>query len=207
MKKWLLAFLLLYGISSHAVTPEQAMQRLMEGNGRYMRDALEHPNRDQERREAIVAKQKPFATIVGCADSRVSPEIIFDQGVGDLFVVRVAGNVIGDLELDSVDYSVLYLNSSVVIVIGHENCGAVDAVIHQNTKDIEAVAKLIEPSVQQAKKTKTDNLLESAIKANAVRMRDFLLKSRVIAQLVKDKKIEVHAGYYNLRTGAVEILK
>lgn len=179
----------------------------MKGNERYVEDALEHPRRDQERRESTASKQTPFAAIVGCADSRVSPEIIFDQGVGDLFVVRVAGNVIGPLELDSIEYAVLYLGSVVVLVMGHENCGAVDAVIHNNTKDIESVAELIEPAVEQAKKSKTTNLLESAIKTNALRMKDFVLKSPAVEKLVKAKKIEVHAAYYNIQTGAIELLK
>lgn len=188
-------------------SPQGSLERLMKGNSRYVSDALEHPNRNQERREAIAAKQTPFATIVGCADSRVSPEIVFDQGVGDIFVVRVAGNVVGPLELDSVEYSVLHLHSSVVLVMGHENCGAVDAVIHGVTEDIEAVATLIEPAVKEAKNSSPTNLLEASVKTNARRMRDFLLQSPVIAKLVKEQKVAVHAAYYNLQTGAVELLK
>lgn len=107
----------------NAQTPQEVMNQLMEGNDRFVQDALEHPNRDQERRAAIAAKQYPIAVIVGCSDSRVSPEIIFDQGVGDLFVVRVAGNVIGPLELDSIEYGVLHLRAKVVLIVGHENCG------------------------------------------------------------------------------------
>lgn len=189
------------------MTPKEAMDRLMEGNDRYVHDALEHPNRDLVRREAIVSKQTPFAAIVGCSDSRASPEIVFDQGIGDLFVVRVAGNVIGPLELDSIEYSVIYLHSVLILILGHENCGAVDAVIHNNTKDIEAVAKLIQPAVQEAKKSKENNLLERAVKTNALRMKDAVIKSSpTIQKFIKDEKIEVHAAYYNLQTGAVELL-
>lgn len=194
-------------MTSYAETPSTALKRLMEGNERYIKDALEHPNRSVERRESIVAKQEPFACILGCADSRVSPEILFDQGVGDLFVVRVAGNVIGPLELDSIEYSVIYLHAKVILVIGHENCGAVDAVVNNNTKDIEAVASLIEPSVAQARKTNPNAVLATAIKYNAKAMKEFLLRSPVLAKVIEKGDLEVYAAYYNLQTGKVELLK
>lgn len=207
MLKILLTFsLLILSLPGFSMTPQEALDRLMEGNERYVHDALEHPNRDLVRREAIVSKQTPFAAIVGCSDSRASPEIVFDQGIGDLFVVRVAGNVIGPLELDSIEYSVIYLHSSVILILGHEDCGAVTAVIQNNTKDIEAVAKLIGPAVQEAKKSKANALLERAIKINAMRMKAVVLQSPAIQKYIKDKKVEVHAAYYNLQTGAVELL-
>ncbi|HEY4831428.1 MAG TPA: carbonic anhydrase [Waddliaceae bacterium] len=206
MSKHLL-FLLVVFASSSLVAGQNGLERLMQGNDRYIHDALEHPNRTPERRQAVVSKQEPFAIIVGCADSRVSPEIIFDQGVGDLFVVRVAGNVIGPLELNSIEYGALYLHSSVILVLGHENCGAVKAVMEGITKDIESVAELIEPSVQKIKEENPANPLAATIKANALRMRDYLLTISAINQLVVDKKIEVHAGYYHLQTGVVELLK
>ncbi|MBP9842289.1 MAG: carbonic anhydrase [Simkaniaceae bacterium] len=182
------------------------IDRLMQGNNRYIQDTLEHPNRTPERREAVALKQEPFAVIVGCSDSRVSPEIIFDQGVGDLFVVRVAGNVIGPLELDSIEYAALYLHSSTLLILGHETCGAVKAVVDGTTKNIESIASLIEPSVQEEREKKVPNLLEASIKANAMNMRNVLLKNPAIAKLVEDKKLEVYAGYYHLQTGKVELL-
>jgi carbonic anhydrase len=193
--------------ASETLTPKQALEQLMKGNARFVKDQLEHPNRTSERREAIVANQKPFAIIVGCADSRVSPEIIFDQGVGDIFVVRVAGNVIGPLELNSIDYAALVLNSVVIVVMGHENCGAVNAVVSMQTQVIEAVAALIQPAADEAYKTaKPEDVLKKAIKLNAINMRNYLVKSDVVGRLIKEKGIEVHAAYYNLQTGAVELL-
>ena len=192
--------------ASAAAADEQPLIRLMQGNERYVQDAPEHPNRNLERRAALVAKQKPFAVIVGCADSRVPPELIFDQGAGDLFVVRVAGNVIGPIELDSIEYAAIYLNSSVILVLGHENCGAVGAVIAGTTKDIESVAELIEPAVKETREKNPPDLLTASIKANALRMRDYLLETPHIKQLAADKKIEVRAGYYHLQTGVVELL-
>jgi carbonic anhydrase len=188
-------------------TPQQGLERLLKGNDRYVHDNLEHPNRTPERREALVNLQTPFATIIGCADSRVTPEIVFDQGVGDLFVVRVAGNVVGPLELDSIEYSVLYLNSKVILVMGHENCGAVDAVIKGTTKDIESVAELIQPAVTEAKKMDSKNILVTSIKKNAINMRDYLRRSPALQKYINEKKIEIYAGYYNLQSGTLEILK
>jgi len=188
------------------ITSRQAMERLLRGNARYVRDDLEHPNRTSERREAMVSKQSPYAVILGCADSRVSPEIIFDEGIGDLFVVRVAGNVLGPLELESIKYAVLYLGSSMILVMGHENCRAVDAVIHNTKDEIETVAAHIEPSVNKARLASPQDLLAASIKENACLMRDRLSASPVIAKLVYENRIEVHAAYYNLQTGAVDIL-
>lgn len=200
-------FVALSVLTLNIVNAQQtSLDRLIEGNKRFVQDKLLHPDRTSERREAVVASQEPFAVVVACSDSRVPPEILFDQGVGDLFVVRLAGNVIGPLALDSIEYSTIYLHSSVILVLGHENCGAVNAVIQGTTKDIEAVAELIEPAVATTRKKKPANLLEASIKANAIRMRDYLLTTPVIKKYVADKKVSVYAGYYNLQTGAVELL-
>ncbi|MBM3199140.1 MAG: carbonic anhydrase [Chlamydiae bacterium] len=180
--------------------------RLMEGNRRYVNDALVHPNRTPERRESVVCLQEPFAIIVGCSDSRVSPEILFDQGVGDLFVVRVAGNVVGPVELTSIEFAATYLHCKVILVLGHENCGAVRAVLDGQSHAIQPVAQFIEPSVEEAQKTNPENLWECSVKTNALRMKSLLLQSSVIQSLLQQDKIEVHAAYYNLQTGAVEIL-
>jgi carbonic anhydrase len=186
---------------------EKALQRLMEGNGRYVRDLLKNSSSEKARLQEKIATHAPFAVVVACSDARVSPDIIFDQGIGDLFIVRVAGNVIGPLELDSIDYAAIYLGATAIVVVGHESCGAVTAVVQNTTKDIESLAKLIRPAVQEAKKIATeDNLVEVAIKTNAGRMRDFLLTRPPLSRLVKDEKLQVHAAYYNLHTGAVELL-
>ena len=187
-------------------TPSQtSLQRLMEGNKRFVKGESTHPNRAEERRLETAQQQEPFAIIVGCSDSRVSPEILFDVGIGDLFVVRVAGNVVGPIELDSIEFSALYLHSSLIFVKGHENCGAVTAVLEGKTKDIEAVASLIEPAVKQSK-SKKGNRLENAIKDNVMNVVAQLKKTPALQKLIKDKKIEVAGGYYHFRTGEVELL-
>ena len=210
-------FLLLIGFSfpscakkKQPIKPKQALERLMKGNQRYVNNKSEHPNRSEERRKELTSKQSPYAVIVGCSDSRVSPEIIFDEGLGDLFVIRVAGNVIGPIELESIKYAAFQLNSAIILVLGHENCGAVQAVVQDKTTGIQAVAELIEPAVIEAQeattKSKKQPLLEQAIKNNALNMQKLLTHSPDIEQLIQKKKIQVHAAYYNLKTGLVELL-
>ncbi len=194
------------------LTPEEALQKLLDGNNRYIQDRLLHPDRNTERREAVSARQEPFAIILGCSDSRVPPEIIFDQGVGDLFVVRVAGNVIGPIALESIEYSTKYLHSSLIIVLSHERCGAVTAVLEGITIDIKTISSLIEPVIQECKSkcshdTSTKDLLDLCIRSNAKNIAKYIKTSPIISQHIQEKKIDVVAGYYDLDTGRVEILK
>jgi len=189
----------------NSLTPDQALQRLTQGNLRFMHDQSTCSDRNKERRAALTSIQEPFAIIVGCSDSRLTPEIVFDQGVGDLFVVRVAGNVIGSIELESIEFAAANLHSSIVIVMGHENCGAVNAVLQGNSQDIEDIARLIQPAVQEVK-NKPGNALENAIKANAARFVAQLKKNSNISNLIKQNKIKVVGGYYHLESGQVELL-
>ena len=195
--------------SMFAVTPQEALEKLVEGNQRYVQDALLHPDQLVEKRAATVCKQEPFAAILGCSDSRVPPEIVFDQGVGDLFVVRVAGNVVGPTELDSLEYAVKYLHSSIIVVLGHQGCGAMKAVLDGNTQDIEAIADLIDPMVKTCK-TKCKgcgDLLDVCVKENAKYVAETIRKTPLIKKYIEEKKVDVVAGYYDLSTGKVDILK
>ena len=185
---------------------DEAIKRLFDGNKRYINNKTICPDRNNERREALTAKQTPFAVIVGCSDSRVSPEIVFDQGVGDLFVVRVAGNIAGGIEVDSIEYGVKHLGAQVILVLGHENCGAVSAVVHGDDADIPSVAALIKPAVA-AVRGKSGNMVENAIKMNVHRVVEFLESSKIFQEPLKQKKLAIIGGYYNLHSGAVELLE
>jgi carbonic anhydrase len=188
-------------LSLQATNPgESTLNCLMEGNKRFIQDASLHPNRTAERREETAQLQEPFATILGCADSRVSPEILFDQGIGDLFIIRVAGNVAGPIELASIEYSVLYLHSRLVLVLGHENCGAVHAVLDGKTKDIEPIASLIKPAVKKGRP------LEECIKENVSLVVKQLKKNKQLKKLIEDDELLIRGGYYNFHSGAVELL-
>jgi carbonic anhydrase len=206
MKKIALLFLTLIQMSLYGLTPDKALETLMQGNQRFSQDKSLHSDRSSERRQELVSKQAPYAIILGCSDSRVAPEIVFDQGIGDLFIVRVAGNVVGPLELDSIEYSALYLNSSLVMVLGHESCGAIKAVLAGTTKDIESVAELIQPAAQ-ATQNQTGDRLINTIKTNAKMMADQLRQSAVLGPMVAKKKLNIVAAYYDFHTGKVELLK
>lgn len=186
-------------------SPDEALQALIDGNARYVSGKPEHPNRSEEARLAVKGTQRPFAAVLGCADSRVSPEIIFDQGIGDVFVVRVAGNVAGPLELDSLEYAIDHLGAVLILVLGHESCGAVDAVIHGKADDIEAVAALIEPAVNRSRSL-PGNHLENAVKANVRDVVAYLKTTEVISKLLAKGGVDVVGGYYRLGSGRVEII-
>lgn len=204
IKSRLVATLML--IHVFLVSEETPLQRLMEGNRRFTEEKSLYPDRTAERRHETKALQEPFAAILGCSDSRVPPEILFDQGIGDLFIVRVAGNIVGPVEQDSIEYSVLQLHASLILVLGHENCGAVKAVLQGKTKDIEAVAELIQPAVDKVKNLSGDRL-EEAIKTNVRLVVDQLEKSPIFRDLIAKKKLTVAGGYYDFHTGKVELLK
>jgi len=201
MKIKFLFFLLVFASILQAETP---LERLIEGNKRFIDNKLLHPNRSLERREETAKKQEPFAIIVCCSDSRVSPEIIFDQGLGDLFIVRVAGNVAGPLEVASIEYSALYLHSQLILVLGHENCGAVCAVVEGQTKNIEPIASLIEPAVKATAKMAGSHL-ENTIKKNVQLVVEYLQNNPLLKELIDKKKLIVKGGYYNFHTGKVEL--
>jgi len=192
-----------------SVAPAEAISKLKEGNGRYTSGNLQHPGQTTERRTELANTQHPFATILSCSDSRVPPEIVFDQGLGDLFIVRVAGNVINDEGLGSVEYSVDHLGTRLILVLGHQSCGAVKAAretIAAKGKapgHIQSLVTAIKPAVEATAKDD----LETTIKANVKHVVDTLRASTPILKAKVDSgDVKVIGGYYSLDTGAVTFL-
>ena len=198
-------FMGLLPLSLSAVEPAEALGRLIEGNVRFMTDKSTCPSRGKETREAAAKGQAPFAVILACSDSRASPEIVFDQGVGDLFVVRVAGNVIDPMGLESIEYGVDHLGARLIMVLGHQSCGAVSAVWGGNDYDIRTIAGMIQPAIAIAKKEK-DASIETAIKQNVLQMVKYISADSRIKALIDSKKAVVVGAYYNLATAKVEII-
>ena len=191
------------------VAPAEAISKLKEGNGRYAGGNLQHPGQTTERRAELANSQYPFATIVSCSDSRVPPEIVFDQGLGDLFVVRVAGNVIDDHALGSIEYAVDHLGVRLIVVLGHQSCGAVKAAketIAAKTKapgHIQSLVTAIQPAVEATAKGD----LEATIKANVKDVAQALRSSTpVLKPKVDSGDVRVVGAYYNLDTGAITFL-
>ncbi len=206
MLKFVLICLFLLSCKLSALDPTESFEKLMQGNARFQLNKLTSQDQTENRREELIDNQAPFAVIVACSDSRVAPEIIFDQAIGGLFVVRVAGNVVGPLEMESIQYAVDQLGSSCILVIGHKNCGAVNAVIHDQIQDIPYIAQMINPSVTKAKTTNPSNLLKTSIEFNAEAMSKLVGESLIIKYFVSHGKLKVYSGYYDFESGAVNIL-
>ncbi|MGL5064208.1 MAG: carbonic anhydrase [Microcoleus sp.] len=194
-------------VAQNDLTPDAALQKLMEGNKRFVDRKRQTPNQDLPRLVEVAKAQKPFAAILGCADSRFPSEIIFDQGLGDLFVCRVAGNVATPEEIGSLEFGTLVLGAKVLVVIGHKRCGAVDATIKgaQVPGQIGSLLDAIKPAVESSK-DKAGDRLENASKANVILQAQRLKASPVISKLIAENKLKVVGGYYDLDTGAVNIL-
>ncbi|ARV57755.1 carbonate dehydratase [Nostocales cyanobacterium HT-58-2] len=189
------------------ITPDQALQTLIEGNQRFVTRKRRNPHQTPARLTEVAKGQKPFASILGCADSRVPAEIVFDQGLGDLFVCRVAGNVATPEEIGSLEFGSLVLGTKVIMVLGHERCGAVDATIKgaQVPGQIGSLIEAIKPSVEKSKNLPGDKL-ENACKANILAQVETLKSSPVLSKLIDAGKLKVVGAYYDLDNGRVSMV-
>ena len=194
-------------IAQNDLTPDAALKQLMDGNQRFVDKKRQSPHQDLPRLLEVAIAQKPFAAILGCADSRFPSEIIFDQGLGDLFVCRVAGNVTTPEEIGSLEFGTLVLGAKVLVVVGHKRCGAVEATIKgaQVPGQIGSLIEAIKPAVEISK-NQTGDRLENASKANVVLQANRLKASPVISKLIADNKLKVVGAYYDLDTGRVTVL-
>jgi carbonic anhydrase len=195
----------------NVIAPDAALDRLMKGNGRYIQGiALRHDFAHE--REALSAGQNPFAAILSCADSRIAPELCFDTARGDLFVCRVAGNFASDEMVASLEYAVEVLNTPLIMVLGHEACGAVDATI-KSVKDgttlpghLPSLVAALKPAVD-AVQGQGGDILVNAIRRNVVLNVDKLKNAGpILSAFVAGNKIRVVGGIYELRTGKVQLL-
>lgn len=194
-------------IAENPPNPDRALQLLIKGNERFVENKRKFPDQDWKRITQVAPSQAPFAAILGCADSRVPAEIVFDQGFGNIFVCRVAGNVATPEEIGSLEFGTLVLGAKVLMVVGHENCGAVKAAITggELPGQIGSLTKAIKPAVESSKNQPGDKVA-NAVKANIRLQANRLKASPVINQLIQEGKLKVVGGYYDLDTAAVEIL-
>lgn len=212
---------------SPSISPDEALQKLMDGNKRYVENKLTNGSRsDTASRMALANSQKPYAIILSCSDSRVPPEIIFDTGLGEIFVVRVAGNVPDPVVLGSIEYAAEHLGSPLVMVLGHERCGAVKATVEAKgkstgSKNIDAIVKTIATSVMGAAKdceackgdpkcaeSKASEFVECVVDASAKSVAaDLTKQSNILKHLAGEKKIKIVAAKYDLDDGLVTLFK
>lgn len=179
----------------------------MTGNKRYAQGRSIHPDETEQRREKTFVKQEPFAVIIGCSDSRVPPEIIFDQGLGDIFVVRVAGNVAGPLEQDSIEFAATQLKIPLIMVLGHQKCGAITAVMNglAAENDIENIAPFIEPAIAKAR-TLPGDFLTNCIVENVKLVVAHLKNNPLLDHLIQSQHLQIIGSYYELEHGTVILI-
>jgi carbonic anhydrase len=203
----------LHGISAPEpatnITADEALARLKAGNERFVTGQLIHPNAGAERRAEVAKGQKPYAIVVGCSDSRVGPEVVFDQGLGDLFVVRTAGNVVDDVALGSIEYAVAHFGVPVIFVLGHTRCGAVSAAVAggEAPGHVGSIVEKIKPAVEETKGKEGDPV-DNAVRANVRNVVNQLRNAGpILSALVKSGKLRVVGGCYDLETGKVGMVE
>lgn len=209
---------LAFGVAAFPVAARAAaadpLQALKDGNARFVADKPVHPREDGSRRAQTAGGQQPFATILACADSRVAPELIFDQGVGDVFDIRVAGNVAGTDEMASIEYAVEHFHTPLLVVMGHSSCGAVTAAVDRPANVPVRILQLVAPifpAVEQARAADPTltgpALVAAAVRANAMlQVRTLLRSSDIVRDAVRAGKLQVVGAVYDLPTGNVEFL-
>jgi carbonic anhydrase len=214
-----LAWTLAFGSGGEGVgvSADEALKRLMEGNKRYVAGSMCVQSECTTARRAELAKgQKPYAIILCCSDSRVPPEIVFDKAMGEIFVVRVAGNIPDPVVLGSIEYAAEHIGSPLVMVLGHERCGAVKATVETVRSkgkvggNLGAVVSTVTPAAKAALKAgkgkSADEVVESAVDFNTRAVRDALTKrSPVLAKLAKEGKIRIVSAKYDLDDGTVRV--
>lgn len=182
-------------------------QRLIDGNKRFAAGKSAFPDLEASRRAELVKAQNPFAVVLSCSDSRVPPEIIFDQGLGDLFTVRVAGNVFDDVVDGSIEYAVEHLGTKLIVVMGHESCGAVRAAIENSDEaHIKTLAEAIKPAVERAKNKPGDpaaNVMRENVRLVVEQIRT---NKPILERRIAEEKVRVVGAYYELQSGTVVLL-
>jgi carbonic anhydrase len=194
------------------LTPAQAWRKLREGNSRFVAGHTDHPNQDALRRQFLVDKQHPFAVIFGCSDSRLAAEIIFDLGLGDVFVVRTAGHVIDSAALGSLEYSVAMLNVPLIVVLGHDSCGAVTATIdsvESGTMPPGFIRDLVEhitPSVITARRNGIRDVNTTVVEHVQQTTHRLVEQSRIISSAIDEGRTAVIGVTYRLAEGKAEMV-
>lgn len=197
----------LSSVEAQSLDPDTALQKLMEGNQRFTQHQPQYPDQSQARLQEVAQAQHPFATVLTCADSRVPVELIFDQGIGDIFDVRIAGNIATPEVVGSIEYAAVLLGTPVLMILGHERCGAVTAAVQNETLpgDIGSFVKSILPAVDRVKGQPGD-AVENAVVANVQYQIEQLKRSPLLTERVQSGKLKIVGGRYDLDTGSVTLV-
>lgn len=199
-----------HGEHTVGVNADEALKRLLEGNKRYADGKTKGPNRSAARRTELAKSQHPIAVIVSCSDSRVPPELLFDQGFGDVFVVRTAGNIVDSIALGSIEYAVDHLGAKLIVVLGHERCGAVTAAMQggEVPGNIKSVVDAIKPAVEKGKARHSGHgeVLDTCIISNVKQVAQKIRTTApILSEKVEDGMVKVVGAYYDLDSGSVNM--
>ncbi len=196
--------------------PDEALAMLLDGNRRYVEDRPRHPHQRRTHRRHVSAGQHPFAAIMGCGDSRVPPEIVFDEGLGDLFVIRSAGHIVDEALVGSLEFAVGEFGVPLILVLGHERCGAVKAAVEEVLEGgaasghIESVLEAIRPAVEEARGRHAgdgSDLVDEAVRSNVELVVGQLRSDEpILAERVQAGQLRIVGAYYNLEDGAVSVI-
>ncbi|GHG46747.1 carbonic anhydrase [Streptomyces griseocarneus] len=193
-------------------TAKEAFARLMEGNKRWVSGNLQHPDRDPTRRELVAQTQEPYGVILSCIDSRVPPELLFDTGLGDLYVLRTGAQAVGPVVTGSVEYGPMTTGTPLIVVLGHQRCGAVEAsykALREGATlpgNLQAIAEALRPAYEQTVKRPGADPVDTMARAQARLTAGDLRSNKDLAPLVKKHSLAVVSAYYSLDTGQVEVL-
>ncbi len=197
----------LSSIASPSLSPDDAQQKLMEGNQRFIQHQPQYPDQSEARLREVAQVQHPFATVLSCANSRVPAEIVFDQGIGNIFDVRIAGNIATPEAIGSIEYAVVLLGTPLLMVLGHERCGAVTAAVQNKSLpgEISTFVNAILPAVQRVKDRPGDTV-DNAVVANVHYQIEQLQRSLLLMERLQSGKLKIVGGRYDLDTGMVTIV-
>ena len=199
--RYILLFLMVTS-SLWAITPDEALQQLKIGNQHFMDDVFRPKDLSYTRR-MLISNQEPFCAILTCSDSRVDPGFIFDKNLGDLFVIRLAGNVASPVAMESIDYAAIVLKVPLLIVMGHENCGAIDAILQSKAPPelVPEIAALVDPYISR------ERTLKESIIDNAKGQASLLKQHPILQKALKEGTLKVVAAYYDFSTGKVDFFE
>ena len=192
------------------LSADDALKKLKQGNKRFVQLHQKHPDESGKRRKEMLEGQHPFVIVLSCSDSRVPPELIFDQGLGDIFEIRNAGNVLNDHVIGSIEYAVMHCGVKLIVIMGHQDCGAINATLSgvSETKYIKALEDSIQPAVEKCvlngKEVNSDNVVKAHVMQD---IEELMEQDHELVKYMKEHDVKIVPAYYHLDSGKVEFLK
>ena len=192
------------------LSADEALKKLKQGNKRFVQLRQKHPDESKHRRKEMLNGQHPFVIILSCSDSRVPPELIFDQGLGDIFEIRNAGNVLNEHVIGSIEYAVMHCGVKLIVIMGHQDCGAINATLSgiSETKYIQALEDSIQPAVEKCILKGLEVNSDNVVKAHVMQdIEELVEQDQELVKYMKEHNVKIVPAYYHLDSGKVEFLK